>query len=230
MSADPTHYPTVPEKTFPAGRTLPYRLSPHISTGCIVIGLGLLSLFWNGVLSIFVLHAIDTHMQHKPEWILTIILIPFVVIGLLLIFGFVRQVLIAMGVGATTVEISHSSIPLGGAAQVWLSQEGNLRVNALRVLLVCEEEVRYQQGTSNRTETRRVHQSEVFCHEGFDIQRGLPYETKFDVRIPEGVMHSFETSHNKILWKLQIRGDISGWPDFQRDYPIVVAPTPRKRK
>jgi hypothetical protein len=141
-----------------------------------------------------------------------------------LIVALVRQLLVATGIGATVAEISDHPLWPGRAYQVFVSQSGNLQVNSLRVLLVCEEAATYRQGTSNRTETKRVFEQELFRNEAFEIHKGLPYELRCDVRVPADAMHSFEASHNNVHWKLLVQGDVAGWPDYERDYPIIVMP------
>ncbi len=91
-----------------------------------------------------------------------------------------------------------------------------MKVNRLRVLLVCEE---IAKGT-----TRRVVEEEVVAKEGFEVQPGCPVEVSGELRVPAGAMHSFEAMNNQVRWKLLVQGDIAGWPDFYREFPIVVRP------
>ena len=44
------------------------------------------------------------------------------------------------------------------------------------------------------------------------------------IRIPADTMHSFEASHNKILWTLKLTGSIARWPDVIIEFPFVVQP------
>lgn len=221
-------YPTVPDGDLSdsPGTTLKYQLAASMSPGYALLGILFAALFWNGITSIFVGIAVKSHLDRRPEWFLTIFIIPFVLIGLVLILAFFRQLLVTTGIGRTAAEISDHPLRPGGSYQVWVSQSGNLQVNDFRVLLVCEEEASYRQGTSTRTETKRVYESEVFRNEAFEIQKGLTYEAKCDVRVPTEAMHSFEGGHNKIHWKLLVKGDVAGWPDFDRNFKLVVVPAP----
>ena len=218
--------PTVPTRDLSnsPGTTLKYRLSMGVMPGCAVIGALVVAIFWNGITSIFVVLAVNSHLKGRPEWFLTIFIIPFVLIGIGLVFFFFKQLLVATGVGATVAEISDHPLRPGAAYQVFVSQSGNMQMNSLRVLLVCEESATYRQGTSTSTDTKRVKELELFRNEGFEIQKGLPYESRCELRVPPDAMHSFEESHNKIQWKLVVSGDVAGWPDFSRDFPLVVLP------
>jgi hypothetical protein len=37
-------------------------------------------------------------------------------------------------------------------------------------------------------------------------------------------MHSFQTPHNGVRWKLVVQGQVEGWPEFERGFAIVVYP------
>lgn len=37
-------------------------------------------------------------------------------------------------------------------------------------------------------------------------------------------MHSFEADNNKILWNLDVHGDIKKWPDVKESFKITVVP------
>jgi len=50
-------------------------------------------------------------------------------------------------------------------------------------------------------------------------------EARAELRLPRGAMHSFLAEHNQVRWKLVVRGDIAGWPTFEREFPIVVQPS-----
>jgi hypothetical protein len=136
----------------------------------------------------------------------------------------VRQFLIETGVGATIIEIAAHPLAPGGEYEVFLSQSGRLTVNALTVLLVCDESATYRQGTNTRTTSRRVYEQPVFLREGFDIQQGAPLECRLRVTIPAHAMHSFTSDHNKVEWKLLVKGSVARWPDFERGFPLVVYP------
>ncbi|HMC11219.1 MAG TPA: hypothetical protein VKH44_08005, partial [Pirellulaceae bacterium] len=41
---------------------------------------------------------------------------------------------------------------------------------------------------------------------------------------PPTAMHSFQSPHNLVRWKLVVRGEAETWPLFERGFPIVVYP------
>jgi hypothetical protein len=189
-----------------------------------LLGLGLFMLIWNGITWTLAAFAIRGHFLGKGEWILTIFMIPFLLVGLGVVVVFVRQLLVTLGVGPTVVEVSAHPFRAGGQYDVHVSQSGQLTMNALRILLVCEEKVTYRQGTDTRTETRKVVEEEVYRNEGFEVMQGIPFEARCSVRIPEAAMHSFQAHHNAVSWRLVVVGDIANWPDIERQYPILLMP------
>lgn len=220
-------YPNVPggaDITNSPGTRLKFRLPISTSPGWALFGVAMICVFWNGIASMFVVFTVNGHLRGDPDWLLTLFVVPFVVGGILLIVRLIRQLLVTTGVGPTRVEISEHPLQPGKQCRLLVSQSGRLKVNSLSVLLVCEEEATYRQGTNTRTESRQVYQQEVFRREDFDIHRGMPFEAECELDVPAGAMHSFKADHNEVNWKLVVRGDVAGWPDYQRAFPVIVRP------
>lgn len=220
-------FPNIPDDsniTNSPGTTLDFRLPMATSPGWALFGVLMACLFWNGIVSVFVAIAVNSHLEGNPEWFLTIFITPFVLVGIGLVFLFIRQLLITTGVGPTLVEISGHPLHPGDHCDLFLSQSGRLSVNSIAVSLVCEEEATYRQGTDTRTESREVRRVELYRREGFEIHRGLPFEAECELDIPADAMHSLKADHNEINWQIVVDGDIAGWPDYSRSFPVVIRP------
>lgn len=220
-------FPYIPEDsdiTSSPGTTLKFRLPIRRSPGWALFGVFLACLLWNGIVSVFVVSAIRGHLRGEFDWSLTLFVIPFVLVGVALIVLLIRQLLLTTGLGPTLVEISDHPLYPGEACRLFVSQWGRLRMKSLEVLLVCEEAATYRQGTDTRAETREVYRREVFRREGFEVHRGLPFEAECGLAVPAVAMHSFKADHNEINWKVVVRGDAVGWPDYERAFPIIVHP------
>jgi hypothetical protein len=220
-------FPNVPARddiTSSPGTKLRYRLPIATSPGWALVGTLVACLCWNGIVGTMVFFAVRSHLARKPEWMLTFFCIPFVAIGLFLIYCFFRQLLMTTGIGPTLLEISDHPLHPGGEYQVFLSQTGRLSVKSLALSLVCEEEATYRQGTDTRTESQKVFRQELFRREDFEIPPSAPFETQAALCIAEGAMHSFRSSHNRIQWTLLVEGDAEGWPHFERAFPIIIYP------
>lgn len=220
-------FPNIPDDsdiTNSPGTRLRFRLPIGTSPGWALLGVLVACLFWNGCLTPFAVSAVGGHLRGQPDWFLTLFIIPFVLVGVGLIVLFIRQLLLTTGIGPTLVEISDHPLHAGGQCRLLVSQSGRLRMNSLTVLLVCEEAATYRQGTNTRTETREVFRQEVFRREGFEVHRGLPFETECELTVPAGAMHSFKAGHNEVNWKVVVQGDAAGWPDYRRAFPVVIHP------
>jgi hypothetical protein len=181
-------------------------------------------LVWNGIATVLVLVAIKSHISERPNWLLSLFVLPFVGIGVWATYYFVQQLLLHTGIGPTTVEISDHPLRPGNTYQLFVSQAGRLKVKSLELSLVCEEETTYRQGTDIRTERCRVFCEQVFVRRDFEIAPGKALEISGDLRIPHHVMHSFQAKQNAVHWMLVARGQAVSWPEFQRCFPIVVYP------
>src|SRR3989442_11965981 len=72
----------------PEGDGRPVELKPRISPMGKFLGGLIAALFWNGIVSVFVVHLINGWRHGRGEWFLTVFMIPFVLVGLG-ILGFV---------------------------------------------------------------------------------------------------------------------------------------------
>lgn len=220
-------YPQTPSdadwKSSP-GTKLAYRLPIASAPGWQLFAAFFACLIWNGITSVFVVIAIRSHVRGQPEWFLTIFIVPFVLIGLVLVYALIRQLLITTGIGPTRMEISKHPLHPGEPFDLYLSQEGRLTMNSLEVMFVCDEQATYRQGTDTRTDHRRVYEQSVYRRDGFEIDPAEPFEHEWQVCVPASAMHSFKSTHNEIKWKLLVKGDLAGWPNFEREYPIILYP------
>ena len=183
----PDLLPTVPSDanwTNSPGTRLAYRLPIDAArNGCSALLAA--CLVWNGVASVFVVMAVRTHLRHEPDWLMTLLSLPFVVIGAALFYFLYRQFRLMTRIGSTRVEISHHPLYPGGEYDLFVSQAGHLTMKSLQVVLRCEEQATYRQGTDTRTETRCVLESPVLAEHDFEILPAKPFESQCRVRIPE---------------------------------------------
>lgn len=220
-------YPTLPRDdniTNSPGTHLAYRLPINISSWVLLAAVFAVTLFWNGTLIAFVVYCVREWLHGSGSWFLTIFLVPFALIGLLMIGLLFRAALVTLGVGPTHVEISKHPWRAGGEYEIWFSQSGKLTLQHFIVELVCEESVTYRQGTDTRTERCIVHRQTLFERHDFVIPEGEPLAEQVLCRIPPTAMHSFEATSNEIHWKIVVRADIVAWPNFERSYSVIVQP------
>ncbi|MDZ7619732.1 MAG: DUF3592 domain-containing protein [Patescibacteria group bacterium] len=220
-------YPTVPEGsdiTNSPGTTLRYRLPIATSPGWALFGTLLACIGWNGVVSAFVIMAINGYVAGDPDWVMTILLVPFVVAGVALMVALIRQLLLTTGVGPTQVELSDHPLRPGVEYEVFISQSGRLPLDSLDVQLRCEEQATYREGTNTRTESRGIFSEPIYRGEGLRVRRSMPFQAKCRLTVPDDAMHSFKSEHNSVTWRLVVEGRVAGWRNYRRDYPLIVFP------
>ena len=221
------HFPTVPPDAHfnnSPGTTLAYRLPISTTTGWKLFAAAAACLSWNALVAVLVVKAVRGLAGGEGDWILIASLIPFIVAGVGLVVYLVRQILVITGVGPTRIEISDHPLAPGRPYELFLSQAGRLTMHSLEVWLACDERATFHQGTDTRTETQRVYEERCFIRENFQIHQGLPFESRCQVQVPAGAMHSFQADHNEVSWKLIVKGSLNNWSEYQREFQIVVKP------
>jgi hypothetical protein len=215
--------PGEPDLTSSPGTTLAYRLAAQTPAWSL-LGFLLACLFWNGILSVLLTVVVRSHAAGNPEWFLTAFTIPLGLVGVLLVWGFFRHLREVTRVAPTIVEISRHPLRPAEECELYVAQPGPLDLERFGVWLVCEEEATYSQGTASRTMQRRVYQEELFHREGVRIPAGTLFETRCKLRMPPRAMHSFQSSHNQIRWKILIEAATPRWPHFERGFTLHVHP------
>ena len=178
------------------------------------------TLFWNGILSVFLYQVWQGFERGDPEWFLVAFLVPFVLVGVGLFFGIGYGILVLWNPKPELI-VSETAPRLGQEIEIQWSFRGRAdRLRRVRIVFRGEERATYTVGTNTHTAT------EVFFEQ---VLAELPAPAcamggHVRARIPEHAMHSFEAEHNVIAWSLVIEGEIPRWPDVDESYPIVVLP------
>jgi len=204
----------------PADAAQPRVLKPQLSPVGKLVGLIFVTLFWNGIVSIFVFFAVQEWRSGHPEGCLMAFLVPFVLIGLGLIFGVFRQFLVLFN-PRLELTLSRGTLVPGDPALLQWKIEGKAeRVKRLKIVLEGCEEATYRQGTDTKTD-REVFATVPVVDTDPSMQMA---QGSARVQVPEDAMPSFKADRNKVVWKLKVACEIPGWPDSDDEYEIVVAP------
>jgi hypothetical protein len=195
-------------------------LAPKFPAKTKFIGMTVVALFWNGIVLIFAADVANGFRHGDPSWFGLLMLLPFVAVGLGLAGGAVYQFL-ALFNPRPTLKLSSSMIPLGTATELSWSFSGQTgRIDEFTVTLRGVEEARYRKGTSTYTDRNTFYEMEL-CRtsNAAEITSG-----QIGFVVPPDTMHSFEAENNKIVWNLDIHGNIKRWPDVKESFPITVTP------
>ena len=187
-------------------------LRPRFSAPGKLGGAVVIAAFWNGIVSIFVAGA---------GLFTLVFLLPFIAIGIGLI-GLVAYQFLALFNPRPTLELNPPVIPLGSAAALRWSFTGQVsRITELAVTLQGIEEAKYRKGTSTYTDKNTFCEMELYrTSDLVEIASG-----QVGLIVPGDTMHSFKADNNRIVWSIEIRGDIKRWPDVKESFEIEVTPT-----
>lgn len=211
---------TLPKAELPAGG--PIVLKPKHTPAAKFAGIFIGALVWNGFISIFVYFVVFAEDAHKAPLFAKILIGIFALIGVLLIVGVFNSFL-ALFNPRVRLTAQTTTVPLGGEMQFsWVVSGRSGMLQKLRVILEGREEATYRRGTSTSTDTQVFAEIAVFE----TSEREFLSQGSARVVVPPGLMHTFEANHNKVLWRLRVRGEIPRWPDVDDEYPITVLPQP----
>lgn len=179
---------------------------------------------YSAFLSWPVVDTIGKFRRGHPDWGMVIVLVPFELIGLVLVVILVHRFL-ALFSPRPMLELSSATVPLGGAAEPrWKMSRGIGRIRRLTVTLCGIEEVTYQvetqKGTGTCTDRNTFYEREVCkTSKADEIAAGSA-----GFVIPRETMYSFEAEHNRILWSLEVFGKIGRWPDVKESFKLTIVP------
>jgi hypothetical protein len=223
----PKAYPNVPRDanwTNSPGIRLAYRLPISGSPAWRLLLVATFCLIWNGAVAVLAVLALNGAGGARRDWGYLVLVLLFAAFGAVVLFYMFRLLLVATAIGPTGVEISAQPLFPGNQYQVYLTQAGHFAIRWIELLLVCEEEVSFTQGTDTRSEACRVYERRVFRRENFHVLPGAPFEEESILRLPPDAHHSFLSGHNALHWKLIVRAEPTQWPTYERTFPIVVYP------
>ncbi len=220
----PPMIPSLEPFTDSPGAKLAYRLpSPSLELIAIV-AVGVFAMAWNAMLAIFFVVAIQELFAARTPYTLLLLLIPGTYIGLRSAQVFFKTYVQVLGIGSTTVEIEDLPLIPGRSYRIVLVQYGRLVLKKLTARLVCEEESTYHFGTDIRTERSIVREDLIVDQGRTRIDWGRPLELEGTLTIPADAMHSFQSLHNAVHWKIIVEGEANRWPSYSRSFPVVVYP------
>jgi len=207
----------------PSNRTSK-QLSPSATPLQKVLISLLVALFWNGIVSIFVVVVIKEWLAGTGSLFPLLFLSIFVIIGLFFI-ALVFHSILALGNPRVILTLAEFPVRLGDSIRLkWDTHGNSSRVESLSIRIEGTELEQYRKGTDTYTDTnvfyRKVLKEVISASE---MRMG---ETILE--IPSNLMHSFVGGSNRIGWVLKVEGKIPGWPDISDDYPLDVQPLPRR--
>ena len=199
----------------------PQTLSPRHSRLVKLVVMVLVTAFWNGMVGLFLAMAVVPGIADGDvDWIPTLFMIPFVLVGLGLI-GAVLHVFLGLFNPVLHVEIDDHHLTNGENCAVRWSFTGRTgRIRLLTVTFEGREAATYRRGTDSVTDHHTFFTEEIVSttHPAA-LARGSA-----TLAVPARTMPTFESSNNKVEWRLTFHGDIPNWPDVNEEFPVTVHP------
>lgn len=196
----------------------PVELKPRATPLGKLIGLIVASLIWNGITWTIIWFAVI--QPREREGCVVAFLALFALIGLLLVYGVLRQFLVLFN-PRPRLTLSPASLKLGEVAYLqWRLTGATGGARRLRVTMEGKEEVRYRRGTNTATETKTF--ATIPIVDSSDSYEMLSGSTSF--AMPADTLPSFASANNKVLWTLKAQLEIANWPDSEEEFEILVRP------
>ncbi|MCG8455767.1 MAG: DUF3592 domain-containing protein [Holophagales bacterium] len=195
-------------------------LEPASTRKTRVMGLGCLSLLWNGFVAFFLVQSgfFETGGEGLDVF-LALVLVPFVLVGLGMIALFVHQ-LLALSNPLPHLRLTTGRPGPGGQAQLeWHLSGASGRIRRFTIRLEGRESATYTRGTDRVTDHHVFFEQELYDTDHLATSRG-----SLEVDLPEGLLPTFEAPSNKVGYRIQVRGEIGLWPDVAEDFPFPVYP------
>lgn len=201
--------------------TGPVSLRSH-SRGSKAAGLGCFALIWNGITWTIMGFAILPGIWEGGviEWFPLVFLSIFALIGLIVIGAFLHQ-LLALANPRLNLTISRGALRPGEWLELEWECVGNpLRITSLVLTFEGQESATYTRGTDTVTDTHLFARLPLVT---LDDSAAMAHgRTRF--QIPGDAVPTFIATHNKLEWRLTVRGTIPRWPDISDDYPVTILP------
>jgi hypothetical protein len=185
------------------------------------VGAVMIALFWNGIVSIFVGHLFSQWRHGRSEVFLTLFMIPFVLVGVVLIGYSIYSFLALFSPRVALTSNASSAIP-GAAVQLSWNLTGNAsKVRNLRIYFEGREEATYTRGTKSTTDQA------VFATIPIkEVPEAQSASGTVEFIIPANAIHSFNAPKNKIIWAIWVKAEVIRMPDIKDEFPFTVLPQP----
>lgn len=225
--SDGAERPTVPMPpmlTDSPGVVLKYRLPVSQHENWRLLAAAIFCPLWGAANAWMIVLAIQNAQAGLFDWLLLGCLVPFTAITIVAIVFLFRQFLFYTAIGPTGVEVNELPMQPGGKYQVFVTQAGRMQAKRFKILLLCEEEAQFHQGTDIRKEVREVYRDVLFSQKNLEIVPEQSFEQTCELSIPADCMHSFASPSNAVCWRICVLVDFARERGFRRTFPLVVFP------
>lgn len=209
--------PRIP--THPSSSSSPIDLKPQASPVAKFIAGILVSIFWNGIVSVFVFRVIEMWRTGQGmKWFLSLFLVPFLFVGLAMI-AFTVHSFFGLFSPRVRLRIGHLPVALGESVELSLEFSGRVdKLRDIRLQLEGREEQDARSGKNRRT-NRNVFYTADIAH----------FTNVNDVKTGN-VLCTIPTDHpptdwhvsHRTIWVIRLKAEVELGADLNDEYPIAV--------
>jgi hypothetical protein len=211
-----------PAKLSAGSESSPVVLKARYSAAAKFFGGVCISLLWNGIVSVFLWLAIQmwTGREQGPKWFLTLFLIPFVLVGLAIIWMTVHA-FFGLFSPRARLRIDSSTIPPGESAEIQWQFSGRVeKIREFRLLLEGREENDERSGKNSHTNKNVFYTADIIhLADGKSIVSGSALCT-----VPAGQRVSDADGDQRVVWAIRLKANVHHGADLDDEYPITVTP------
>ena len=215
--ASSTALPLVSEDT-----SGPVELRPAQGRFAKLAFIGIFAAFWNGITWTIIGVAIIPDILRGDwfAWFPLLFVSIFAIIGLALI-GLVIHQTLALTNPRLRLTVNRQIFRPGDLLELEWECSGNpSRLTSLTIAIEGRESATYTRGTDTSTDTHVFERTPLATlDDAMAILSG-----RVTIHLSVETVPTFIASHNKIEWRLIVRGVIPRWPDISDDYPITILP------
>lgn len=205
--------PDLPERVLRAGKSRLVNLGASL----------FICAFWNGIVSVFVGIAWNAWRKGQPETFLMIFLIPFVLIGSVLLLN-VPYRLLMLFLARYELRLTPGTLRPGGTATLtWKRVGGFGQAKSLSIRLTGTETATWRNGKNTSSATSVFHDETFAELSSISISANRPVA----IKLPDHALPTFKGDSNRITWKLRMEVALPGFPKITDDYEIDVRPQRR---
>lgn len=201
--------------------SVPRKLESSTPRLAAFIGISIFALIWNGILGAFLFNGFGFKFGFFSIFVI-LFMVPFFLVGLATIAAS-GYYFLALFNPKVEVALSSGAVPLGGEVDIAWEINGKVeRIKNLSIKIHGTQRVTFVRGTDTVTETSIFELVEIVnVSDPTSIAFGSAVAT-----IPADTMHTFDATNNKVIWSIEVHGEIPYSPDIFESYPFRVTPPP----
>jgi hypothetical protein len=144
------------------------------------------------------------------------------VFGLLIAAGPIWHSIATRRTGDVRFELGELTPDDEIQCSVQFAPKSGAQINSVRARLLVQEVVTRGSGTNRHTYRHDLHEHAADMLASGRGAHGYTHSARLS--IPQPVPWSFFAEDNALMWMIEVRIDVAGWPDWKSQFPISIAP------